>query len=161
RIGQLLLAAARKLRGKSANPSWGGMQMFLKNQVPPDDRRKETVYRNFKHNLEKIIRTGLDSGAKIILNTVCANLRDCPPSVSMSNSNRPAADRAQLDRFYAEGLSLARQSNFTGAAQSFGQAAKIDPHFAELQFRWGECLLRLTNAAALEHFQLACDTDAL
>ena len=33
---------------------------------------------------------------------------------------------------------------------------------AELQFRWGQCLLQLTNtAAAREHFQNACDLDTL
>jgi tetratricopeptide (TPR) repeat protein len=41
-------------------------------------------------------------------------------------------------------------------------AAQSDPKFAGLQFRWGECLLQLTNyAAAREHLQSACDDDAL
>ena len=38
----------------------------------------------------------------------------------------------------------------------------MDPLFPELHYRWGECLLALTNfAAALEQFQTACDVDAL
>jgi tetratricopeptide (TPR) repeat protein len=38
----------------------------------------------------------------------------------------------------------------------------LDPKFAGLQFRWGECLLQLTNyTAAREHLQSACDDDAL
>ena len=38
----------------------------------------------------------------------------------------------------------------------------MDPQFAEVQYRWGECLLALTNfAGAREQFQTACDDDAL
>src|SRR5438552_7528247 len=42
RLGQLLLALKGKLQKRSSRPaSWGGMQMFLQNRVPPDDRRKQ------------------------------------------------------------------------------------------------------------------------
>src|SRR5262249_15982745 len=51
RVGQLLVAWSRQLRGKSKETSWGGMRMFLQNQVPPADPAKETVYRNFERNL--------------------------------------------------------------------------------------------------------------
>jgi tetratricopeptide (TPR) repeat protein len=48
------------------------------------------------------------------------------------------------------------------AAQKFEQASKFDPKFAELQFRWGQCLLGETNVpSARERFQVACDVDAL
>ena len=54
------------------------------------------------------------------------------------------------------------QRNYGEAIQRFEPAAKVDPKFAELQFRWGRCLLGLTNiTAAREHFQFACDSDAL
>ncbi|MEO6182088.1 MAG: tetratricopeptide repeat protein [Verrucomicrobiota bacterium] len=161
RIGQLFVSGMRKLGGKSKNASWGGMRMFMQNQIPPSDRRRETVYKNFAGNLRDIVDVGIDSGAKVILNTMSVNLRDCPPFASLSNSNLPTADRAQFEKLYAEGLSLEKQSNFVNAAQSFEQAAKIDPQFAELQFRWANCLLLATNPAARQHFQLACDTDAL
>ena len=63
------MAAMRQLGGKPANASWGGMQMFLQNQIPPEDPRRETVYQNFEANLRDIVRAGLDSGAKVILST--------------------------------------------------------------------------------------------
>lgn len=161
RIGQLLMSWVRKFAGKSENASWGGMQMFLKNQVPPEDRRRETVYASFEHNLRDIVKAGLTAKAKVLLSTVSVNLRDCPPFASLPNTNLSAAQRAQFEAFFAAGKSLAAQSHFREAADNFAAAAKLDPLFAESQFRWAECLLQLTNAAARERFQAACDADAL
>jgi tetratricopeptide (TPR) repeat protein len=54
------------------------------------------------------------------------------------------------------------QRDFATATHQFESAARFVPKDAELQFRWGESLLRLTNfAAAREHLQSACDDDAL
>jgi tetratricopeptide (TPR) repeat protein len=88
RTGQLLLAAGRRLKGeKTDSASWGGMQMFLGHQLPPEDPRKETVYRNFRENLHDIVHAGLDSGAHVILNTVAVNLKDCPPFGSLPSGS--------------------------------------------------------------------------
>jgi tetratricopeptide (TPR) repeat protein len=138
------------------------MKMFPGNQLRADDPRKEVVYQNFSRNLHDIVKAGLDSGAKILLNTVAVNLKDCAPFASLVNSNLPTADRAQFDQLFTDGVQAEDQGNFAEAAQKFESAAKLDPKVAELQFRWGESLFRLTNAAAArEHFQLACDDDAL
>lgn len=162
RLGQWLIHLSRKLKGAGANPSWGGMEMFVGNQLPADDPRKEVVYKNFSRNLHDIVKTGLDSGAKILLNTVAVNLKDCAPFASMVDSNLPPAQRSQFNQFFADGVQAQAQSNFVEAAQQFDSAAKLDPHVAGLQFRWGESLLALTNfSGAREHLQLACDDDAL
>ena len=163
RMGQLLANLGRKLKGASAGaPSWGGMEMFVGNQLPVDDPRKEIVYKNFSRNLHDIVKTGLGSGAKILLNTVAVNLKDCAPFASLVNSNLPPADRAQFDQFFKMGVQAEEQGVFATAAHQFESAARFDPTDAELQFRWGESLLRLTNfAAAREHLQSACDDDAL
>src|SRR5579859_3045673 len=63
RIGQLLNNFSRKLTPSNVKASsWGGMEMFMGNQLPADDLRKEMVYRNFSKNLDDIVRTGLNSG---------------------------------------------------------------------------------------------------
>jgi tetratricopeptide (TPR) repeat protein len=160
-VGQLAMAGLRRLAGKSANTTWGGMQMFLQNQIPPNDPRRETVYRNFEHNLRDILHAGLDSGAKVILNTMSVNLKDCPPFASLTNSNLPSADREQFQKVYQEGLALEKAGSAAEAAHQFEQAAKLDPAFAELQYRWAECLWRSTHNTARMNYQLACDTDAL
>jgi tetratricopeptide (TPR) repeat protein len=163
RLGQLLVNAGRKLMGGNRNaPSWGGMEMFIGNQLPADDPRKEVVYQNFSRNLHDIVKVGLDCGAKILLNTVAVNLKDCAPFASMSNSNLPATDRLRFDQFFEQGVQADDRGDFAGAAHQFESAAGLDPTVAGLQFRWGESLLKLTNyAAAHEHLQLACDDDAL
>jgi tetratricopeptide (TPR) repeat protein len=162
KIGQWVTAQARKRESHGTDSSWGGMQMFLKNQLPPDDPRREVVYRNFQRNLDDILRAGLDSGAKIILNTVAVNLKDCPPFGSLSESNLPAAERTLYERNFLDGCRAEEHGRFSEATQQFEDAAKIEPKIAELQFRMGRCLLSLTNvAAAREHLQLACDEDTL
>ncbi len=161
RTGQLLVSGLRNLGGKSKNQSWGGMEMFLENQIAPGDPRKETVYRNFEGNLRDIVAAGENAGAKIILSTVSVNLKDCPPFASLTDSNLPSADRQRFDQIFAEGKSFQAQSNFLAAANLFQQATKLEPQFAEAHFRLAQCELALTNAAAREEFQIARDDDAL
>ncbi len=162
RIGQLITELSRKLGHRAGETSWGGMEMFVQNQIAPDSPLKKTVYRNFQINLDDIVRAGTGSGAKVLLNTVAVNLQDCPPFASLANSNLPAADRSRFDSIYTEACQQEGQSNFATAAQLFGQAAKLDPQVAGLQYGWGTCLLAQTNfAAAREHLQSACDDDAL
>jgi tetratricopeptide (TPR) repeat protein len=162
RIGQLLTALGRKFKGENTFAAWGGMKMFLGNQIRAEDPRKEVVYQNFQRNLDDIVRAGLDSGAKILLNTVAVNLKDCPPFASLANTNLPPPDRAQFDQLYAQGCSAQAQNLFADASRKFAQAAKLDPEFPELRYRWGQCALALSDfAAARAHFQKACDVDAL
>ena len=163
RTGQWLMEMRRKLRGSDNQAAaWGGMGMFLRNQIPPDSPLKETVYRNFQKNLDDIVRAGIKSGAKVLLNSVAVNLKDCPPFAAWTNSLLSAVDRAQFDQLYARGLQAAAREEFAGAERLFAQAASLDAKSAELQFHWAECLLAQTNlAAAQDHFQLACDYDSL
>ncbi len=163
RLGQLLLALGRKLQNRSARTgSWAGMKMFLENRIAPDDPHREIVCQNFQRNLEDILRAGLDAGAKMILNTVAVNLKDCPPFASVPVTNLTAADRAAYDKFWADAALAEEQGQWSRAGEDYQQAARLAPQSADLQFRLGECLLRLSNApAARPHFELARDLDAL
>ena len=161
RLGQLLVNLGRKLKGAGASPAWGGMEMFVGNELHVDDPRKEVVYQNFSRNLDDIVQTGIGSGANILLNTVAVNLKDCAPFASLINSNLPAADHARFDQLFQDGMRAEGQGDLTGAVRQFAAAAQLDAHDAELQFRWAESLDGLKDPAAREHFQLACDDDAL
>jgi len=163
RLGQLATSLARHFHGEGAPAaSWGGMQMFLQNQIAPDSPRKETVYRNFQKNLDDIVRAGTGSGAKVLLNTVAVNLRDCPPFASWENRNLPPDQRQRFDTLVAAGGNEAAQHNFAAAADQYEQAARLDPQSANVQFRWGRSLLAQNDAAAARgHLQSACDDDAL
>jgi len=163
RTGQWLMELGRKLRSQGKkSPGGGRMAMFLDNQIAPNSPLKETVYRNFQKNLHDIVSTGVNSGAKVLLNTVAVNLKDCPPFASITNSHLSSADRVQFEQLYAEAMEKAAQKEFAKASQLFERAAQVDSKSAMLQFRWGECLLAQTNfTRARERFQLACDNDAL
>ncbi len=164
RLGQLLMAAARRLRGGgSANaPAWEGMKMFTDSKVAPEDHRKEEVYKSFHGNLEDIVRAGRDSGAKIILSTVAVNLKDCAPFGSHS-----AADLSEVARFaYGQScrpaIAAGNEGRFAEAARLYGEAERICPENAELEYLQARCRLRLTNnSAARRHFERARDFDTL
>jgi tetratricopeptide (TPR) repeat protein len=163
RVGQWLMDLGRRLKGKAQGPVvWAGLQMFLGNQLPPNDRRKEVVYKNFRRNLQDILRAGRNAGAAIILNTVAVNLKDCPPFASLPSASLAPAQREKCDRLCAEGRRVENNGDWKLAAADFEQALALDPQLAEAQFRQGECLLRLNDApGAARHFQNACDADAL
>jgi tetratricopeptide (TPR) repeat protein len=161
RLGQLLASGMRRLGGKTKNTSWGGMEMFLENRIAPNDPRKETVYRNFEGNVRDLVKAGVNSGATVVLSTMSVNLKDCPPFASLTDSNLPSADRQRFEVIFAEAKSLQTQSNYLAAAERFAQAIKLEPQHAEAHYRLAQCELELTNAAAREQFQIACDTDAL
>ena len=159
RLGQWFTAGGRRLMSaRQDGAAWGGMEMFLHNQIPPDSPMRETVYRNFQRNLDDIVRAGVDSGAMVLLNTVGVNLRDCPPFASL-----PAqTGNDEFDKLFTNCLQAAAQGNWAVANHGFNQAAKIGGQRAEFQYQWAECLLNQSNAAdAAAHFQLACDDDAL
>ncbi len=144
-------------------PSWGGMQMFLKNHLAPGDRRKERVYHAFERNLEDNPGgTGNAAGVPIILSTVAVNLKDCAPFGSLFNTNAAAAGFDAFDKIKTEGLEKQNRGDVVTAGAKFEQAAQLDPHYAEVQFRWAQCLLESTNLqAARMHFEQARDDDAL
>jgi tetratricopeptide (TPR) repeat protein len=163
RVGQWLMTLVRELEFKSSkSASWRGMEMFLGHQLPPDDLRKERVYRNFQQNLSDILHAGLESGARVVLNTVAVNLQDCSPFASIPPNVLPAAERAALQNLASDAVQARRQGRSQEAAGKFAEAAKLQPLSADLQYGWAQCLWDLTNlAAAREHFQNACDCDAL
>lgn len=159
RLSQLLLEASKKLhKPNSPAPGWGGMEMFVKNQVSPDDARRQRVYGNFERNLEDILRAGLDSGARIVLSTVAVNLKDCPPF----GSKAPQTNRTEFEQFCQDGAAAEAQKRFDDARSDYMRATSIFPQSAEAQFQLATCLLRLTNStAARRHFQQAVDDDTL
>lgn len=163
RIGQWFASLGRKYAGASREKAaWGGMEMFLNNQVPPDSPVRETICRNFQANLDAIVRAGVNSGATVLLNTVGANLRDCPPFGSLPGQATALHENKKFQALFGNGLQALAQHQWSSAEGLFAEAAKLDDRPAELQYRWAQCLLAQTNLPeARGHFQLACDFDAL
>jgi tetratricopeptide (TPR) repeat protein len=163
RVGQLLMEGARKITGASKSaPSWAGMQLFMEQRVAPGERRKQAVYANFRRNIADILRTGRRSGAKMILSTVAVNLKDCAPFASVTSEELSEAQRAEAGKLAVDAVAAEARNNFAEAFQGFQRAATLDTNNAEIQYRFGNCLLELTNAAAARQcFEHARDLDAL
>ena len=161
RLGQLLLDLSHKLRKPEAE-TWHGMEMFLENKIPPDDPRKEVVYRSYARNLEDILQAGRNAGAKVILSTVAVNLKDCPPFASLPDTELAPADRTSFDNLRATGETAMRQQDWPAAEQALVKAAALFPRSAEAQFLLADTLWHETNfASARQHFELSVDEDLL
>ncbi len=122
RLGQFFSGLARNIRGeKPGGTSWGGMQMFLNNQIAPDSPLKEVVHRNFAKNLDDILRAGTRGGGKIILNTVAVNLKDCSPFAS-----QPAKDGTSAEKQFSVGQALLAQNKNSEAREHLQLASDDD-----------------------------------
>lgn len=163
RTGQWLDAGiqwARKSRYES--PEWGGMEMFLDQQVPADDPRMGGVYHHFERNLSDILDVARSAGVGVVVSTVAVNLKDCAPFASAHRADLSAGGRARWEEEYQLGVAAQRAGNTQEAAQRFQAAAQIDDSFAELRFRLGQCALaRGEVAAARVEFRAARDLDTL
>ena len=163
RVGQLCRSLATRFQKPStAAPSWGGMQMFLQNQVAPDSPKRAAAYKNFAGNLEEIVATGLDSGARIVLSTVAVNLRESPPFASFANPQLPATTRIEFDAALARGRAALTNGVWDEAAAAFAKATELEPTFADAHYQRALCQQHTGDTlAARKEFQLACDNDAL
>jgi tetratricopeptide (TPR) repeat protein len=163
RLVQGVLEVSQKFQKAGAGAAgWHGMEMFMQNQVPPNDPRRQRVYNHFERNLEEILNTGLASGAKVVLSTVAVNLKDCPPFGTRSQDGLSPADRSAYEKFCQDGAAAEAQGRFTDAQSDFQRATELCPQAAEAQFQLATCLLHLTNGvAARPHFQQALDADTL
>ena len=163
RTGQLLDALTGQLKGRSpSRKSWGGMQMFLEGRLRHDDPARLRAYANFSRNLEAILRAAQRAGLPVALSTVAVNLKDCAPFASLHAAGLAPNDAAAWNKAYAEGVALENAGSHRAALALYQNAARIDPYYADLQFRMGKCELALTNySQARRNFELAVDYDAL
>jgi tetratricopeptide (TPR) repeat protein len=160
RVGQLLEEMRYRLAGKARSQSWAGMEMFLDQQIAADDPRLAKVYQHFEANLRDIIAIGTKAGAKVVLSTVAANLKDCPPFASLHTRGFTATnDWTKLSEAAA---ARERSRDFAGALENLQDAATLDPGYAELQFRIARCQLIVGRSnEARASFVRARDLDAL
>jgi tetratricopeptide (TPR) repeat protein len=163
RTGQLLgslMARISPRRGRAAE--WGGMSMFVDNAVAGDDPRLSAVYRNFAANLQGIVRAASGAGARTLLCTVVANLKDCPPLLSLHRPGLSPADLASWKAAFEEGRLAWRLGEAGRARAPLLEALRIDPQFADTSFMLGSLDLRDGETeAARRRFVDAAHWDAL
>jgi tetratricopeptide (TPR) repeat protein len=163
RTGQLIDHLLGEIhKSSSSAEEWGGMEMFLNQQISRDDERMKTVYDHFRRNLSDIIQAGSKSGAGIVVSTVAVNLKDCAPFASAHRQGLSDADKTKWEDYYRKGVSAQAADDPGEAAGCFLKAAQIDDEFAELRFRQGACALALGQIGeAQKQFSAACDLDTL
>ena len=168
RVGQLFDALRFKLGAKSGTPtSWEGMEMFLHQQVAQSDPRLAKVYAHFDANLRDIVRLGEGSGAKVIVSTVAANVKDCPPFASLHRAGLGDAEKAgwmkaEWMKAYDAGAAFEKNGNHSAGLVEYERALKLDDQHAELLFRIARCQSALSRFdEARKSFERARDLDAL
>ena len=149
RTGQLLSALLNKLPHPAQRPlEWGGMAMFVNNAVRGDDPRLEEVYRNFEANLRDIVHVATAAGAKTLLCTVVANLKDSAPFLSLHRPGLTEPELAAWQRAFDRGK-VAWLLGETGAArQDLQEALRLDPQYADTAFMLGSLELQAGDVAS-------------
>lgn len=163
RTGQLIDALVGGFHKATPEKNeWGGMEMFLNQQVRAVDSRMSAVYDHFSRNLVDIIKTGRRAGAGVIVSTVPVNLRDCPPFGSEHQPGLTEADLKKWNQLYESGVEAQAADNNKAATEWFSKAGQIDNQFAELHYRQGLGALALGDTAeAQKQFVAARDLDTL
>ena len=114
RTGQLFSAAARVGAGETggAGADWGGMQMFLKQQIAADDPRLAAVREHFRENLRAIAATAHRAGAATLLCTVLTNQRDFAPFMSQHRRDLSADDLARWQTASTSSMRQAKKNAY-------------------------------------------------
>jgi Tfp pilus assembly protein PilF len=163
RTGQLFSAAGRVLAGRRGVPAeWGGMQMFLRQQIAADDPRLDAVGQHFRANLLAIADAGQHAGATTLLCTVLTNQRDFAPFLSQHRPNLAPADLARWQAGFAAAENAARQGDPAAAERAYRAAFALDDRYAEVPYRLGRLALAAgRDDEARGFFQRALDLDTL
>jgi tetratricopeptide (TPR) repeat protein len=163
RTGQLIARMLGEFRkGSTRRKTWSGLNMFKENLLRADDPGRLRAYENFRGNLESILRAGRKARVPVLLSTVACNLADCAPFASLHRADLGEEQHAAWDQRFNAGIESQKAGELIAARAAFAKAAEVDPQYAELQYRMGQCDLLLTNlAAARREFELARDYDAL
>ena len=159
RTAQLLNFLQRKA---TAPTEWGGMEMFMKQQIGADDPRLDAVRANFRANLLAIAAAGHRAGATTLTCTVLTNQRDFAPFLSSHRADLTAAELAEWRDQYDTAVKMQQVGKMDEAETAYRAAYAIDSQYAELVFRFGRfALQRGRDSDARDLLQRALDLDTL
>ncbi len=111
------------LGSRNAPANWGGMEMFLKQQIAEDDPRLNDVRANFRANLDAIVfQSATGAGTNTLLCTVPTNQRNFAPF--MSEADPGTNSRAEI--IYQRGQRELADGNDGAARDSLQFALDLD-----------------------------------
>lgn len=166
RLGQALDALIDRLGSGGARPAtWGGMEMFLRQQVAADDPRMARVYAHFEANLRDILRRGRQAGAQVLVGTVASNLKDCPPFASVDvggATHGPGGDAgAEWVRRLEAGVAAQEDGRLADSLSLLEGTTRYFSNSARAWFHLGLAQAGVSNAAARASLERARDLDTL
>lgn len=141
-LGQWLAdQAARNAGGLSLTQKWSGLEAFLEHPIAPDHPALPQTRATFAANLRDIIRTGLRSGARVLVGTMAVNLSDCPPLGSRWSSDTNEPSLAAWTRAVAEARAADDGAEVTLAVAAWTNAVALRPGDAETRYHLGQARL--------------------
>ena len=141
RTVQVIQSALEKLTsGKFGFREWAGMEMFMNSQIRFQDKVLDNVHSNFRRNLTQIIKSGMDSGADVLLTTPVANYRDNAPFGSLHKPGLSEEDLKKWNEYLESGKKLEGEKRYAEALTYYKKAEAIDDTYAELMFHIARCL---------------------
>ncbi len=119
-----------------------------------------TAGRQYRQNIEKMVRAAQEAGVPIVLSTVASNHRAHSPVSGFVPQDVTGDAVAKWRAGFDEGRRLAAQGNWEAGLAGLEQARTISADSSLLQYRRGECLLALGRIdEADDAFSLAADLD--
>lgn len=128
RTGQLLAS----LGAKPGPANWGGMEMFLQQQITTDDPRLDAVRAHFRRNLLAIADSARRAHATTLLCTVATNQRDFAPFMS---------DHGEAESVFQKGRAELQAKHYPEARDTLQRALDLDT----LRFRTDSKLNAVTR----------------
>ncbi len=144
-------------------PSGTMMERMARGQNVPF---QSVIYRRglkiFEENLDELKEICSANQIPLIISSQVSNLRDQPPFVSAFQGSISESQRAQFNRYYAQGVSYWDKEQTDSALVEFRNAASIDSMRADVRYQIARCLdsMAMKREARLEYIA-ARDYDQL
>jgi tetratricopeptide (TPR) repeat protein len=139
RLGQLIEGLLAPLSTPTALRRWGGMGMFLANQIPADAPALKDAYQHLRRNLADLCGVAEQNNVPVIVCTVPTNLKDCPPFASLHCTDLTEDQRTRWETLYQEGVAFEEGGDYVQAVARYLAAADVDDRYADLHYRLGKC----------------------
>ncbi len=109
-----------------------------------DDQWKRDVVQHFEHNLRRMVMTARNANVPLILCNPTCNLRDASPFKSQNRSELSSAELEQFVELW-ESIQIrdGAMPDLVHDLEKLQQLVKIDPRYAELQYRIGQTYQQL------------------
>ena len=106
-------------------------------KVGVNDEEDKQIFRRHFLNLEDVIRWAKGKGVDVLFLSLASNVHEIPPAASTNSPRLSLEGRTRWDQWFQGGQVHQREKHFAEALRAYQEAAKIDPTYADLQYRLG------------------------